>query len=96
MPIRVICIKKSNGDHDNPHTAIESLSWIEDGTNNSGTYSRVVMYDWINRGGKAYVQDTLGNKAYLTTALSPSNTQYVRTIADGTKTDNLLQLPECK
>ncbi len=96
MSIRITCIKKSNGYHQNPYTAIESLGWVEDGTNSTGNTDRITMYNWIEGGGVAYVSDSFGNKAYLMTAISASGTKYIKTIADETKTDNLLQLPECK
>lgn len=35
MAIRIICIKKANGDHENSYVAISHLGWIEDGTNKS-------------------------------------------------------------
>lgn len=97
MSVRITCIKKSGGYHENPYAAIESLGWIEDGTNSTGNSTRIVMHDWIkDKGGIAYVSDFLGNKAYLITAVSASGTKYVKTVADETKTDNLLQLPECR
>jgi len=97
LAIRITCIKKSGGYHQNPYAAIESLGWIEDGTNTTGNSDRITIYNWINEnGGIAYVTDYLGNKAYLITAISASGTKYVKTVADETKADNLLQLPECK
>ena len=97
MPIRITCIRKSAGYHQNPYTAIESLTWINETTNGTGVTNRLAMYDWIkDEGGVAYVTDKLGNKAYLTTGISASGTRYVKTVADETKTDNLLELPECR
>ena len=55
------------------------------------------MYDWIkDKKGVAYVTDRFNNKAYLITAISSISTKYVKTVADETKTDNLLQMPECR
>ena len=96
MSIRITCIKKSNGYHSNAYTAIESLGWIEDGTNNSGSMERVKMYEWVKNGGYAYVKDSSANVAKLIHAETSQGTKYVKTVADETKTDNLLQLPECK
>ena len=54
------------------------------------------MHDWIvNQGGQAYVEDSLGNTAYLQGAVSPAGNPFVRTVTDGKWTDNLLALPEC-
>jgi hypothetical protein len=96
MSIRITCIKKSNGYHLNPYTAIESLGWIEDGTGNTGNTDRVEIYEWVKKGGYAYVKDSKGNSAKLIHAETSTGTKYVKTVADETKTDNLLQLPECK
>lgn len=95
MARRITCIKKAGGNHENAYTAIESLGWTDDVSNLTGKTSRVDMYDWLKRGGTAYVKDGSGNRADLITAVSSKGTKYVKTVADETKTDNLLQLPEC-
>jgi hypothetical protein len=96
MAIRITCIKKDAGNHENPHVAISELGWTEDGTGNTGRWSRLKMYDWIkNQNGYAYVRDTLGNTVRVGTAESATGTKYVRTYRDGKWTDNLLALDEC-
>ncbi len=96
MSVRITCIKKNSGYHQNPYSAIESLGWVNESNNNTGRSDRLTIYNWIkDEGGVAYVTDYLGNKAYLITAVSASGTKYVKTVADETKTDNLLQLAEC-
>lgn len=95
MSIKIVCINKDNGNHENPHTAIRRLGWVEDGTGNTGYMTRIEMYDWVKGGGVAYVQDAYGNKAYLMTAITSRGTKYVKTIPDETKRDNLLYLSEC-
>ena len=96
MSVRITCIKKNNGDHENPFTAIEELGWINEDTKETGRVSRVDLYNWINNGGKAYVRDVFGNIAYLITEITGRGTKYVKTIADKTTADNLLKLIECK
>ncbi len=96
MSVRITCIKKDSGNHENPHVAISELGWIEDGTNQTGRSTRLAMYDWINSGGQAYVRDLRGDVAYLMTAISSLGTKYVKTRPDGTKADNLLTLGECQ
>jgi hypothetical protein len=96
MSIRITCIKKNGGYHGNPYTAIESLGWIADGTGNVGNTSRVDMYEWSKKGNYAFVKDSKGNSAKLIPAETTLGTKYVKTVADETKTDNLLYLPECK
>jgi hypothetical protein len=95
MAIRITCITKSDGYHENPFTAIQSLGWVDDTTGEIGNTDRIRMYDWIkDQKGVAYVLS--GNdKAYLTTAITDHGTKYVKTIADDTTRDNLLKLPEC-
>jgi hypothetical protein len=89
----ITCITKANGNHENPHTAIEKLGF----TDTSGRYTtpRLEMYTFLTNGGKAYVKDRSGNVAYVGTAVTNLGTKYVRTYADSTWTDNLLTLPEC-
>ena len=96
MSVRITCINKSNGYHQNPYTAIETLGWIEDGTNTTGRTERLVMFEWVLKGGIAYVLDARNNRANLIAATTALGTKYVKTVADETKSDNLLQLPECK
>lgn len=93
MAIRIVCINKDSGNHENRHTAISRLGWTEG--QKSGYMSRIEMYDWIQQGGRAYVQDAYGDVAYLMTAVTSRGTKYVKTVADETKADNLLSLKEC-
>lgn len=59
--------------------------------------TRLEMYTFVKeKGGEAYVKDAFGNKAFLLGAETPRGTKYVKTVADETKTDNLLTLPECR
>jgi len=96
MAVRIICINKENGYHDDPHVAIEYLGWTNEATGESGKSTRLVVYDWLkNKGGVAFVKDRFGNKAYLVPKVSRNGNPYVQTVADNTPTDNLLRLPEC-
>ena len=95
MSIKITCIKKDLGHHDNPHVAISTLGWINEQTSNTGKSTRMEIYDWLLTGGNAYVYDNIGNKAKLITAQSSNGTKYVKTESDNTTADNLLKLPEC-
>jgi len=95
MAVRITCITKDNGNHENPYLSITSLGWITEGNKTVSMSSRLQIYEFLLANGQAYVLDTFGNKAYLITAISAKGNKYVKTIADETKTDNLLQLPEC-
>jgi Protein of unknown function (DUF3892) len=96
MSIRITCIKKAAGNHENTHVAISELGWENESTNATGKSTREKMYDWVNDGNSAYVKDaSSGNKADLEAVKTASGTKYVRTKPDGTTKDNLLALPEC-
>lgn len=97
MSVRITCINKSGGYHDDPHNAIERVGWIEDGTGKTANSTRLEMYDWIKfQKGVAYVVDSKGNKAYVGTRENERGTKYLQTYADQVWTDNLLALPECR
>ena len=97
MAIRITCINKSGGYHQDPHHAIERLGWTNEENGKTGKSTRLEIYDWIKlRSGTAYVKDSAGNKAYVGTLEHANGTKYVQTFADKVWTDNLLSLPECR
>jgi hypothetical protein len=92
MSVRISCIEKDGGNHENPYVAISYLQWINENTSETGRTSRVDMYDFVvNKNGQAYVRDVYGNIGYLMGAISKRGNKYVKTVADETKTDNLLK-----
>lgn len=97
MSVKITCISKDSGNHENPYTAISNLGWINESTGKTGNSTRLEMYAFVeNENGAAYVKDPYdGSKAYLMTAVSASGTKYVKTIPNDTSADNLLKLPEC-
>jgi uncharacterized protein DUF3892 len=97
MAIRITCINKDGGNHENPHVAISYLGWVEDGTGKTDKSTRLQIYDWLKTGGgQAYVQDTYGNRAQVVPRETIFGTKYVQTVRDNTPTDNLLHLMECR
>lgn len=96
MTIRVVCINKSGGYHEDPHHAISRFGWVEDGSGQTGYSNREEMWAFVIKGGRAYVRDAWGNVAWIKALTSPSGTHYLQTEADGRLTDNLLYLDECK
>lgn len=96
MSVKITCISKEHGNHEDPHVAISDLGWIEDGSGKIGRTGRVQMHDWVKPGGRAYVKDAHGNTAYLMAKVSAWGNPFVQTVADGQPTDNLLYLPECR
>jgi len=96
MSIRITCISKDSGNHENSHTAIFSLGWINELDGTSGTSTRIQLYDWIkHQSGVAFVRDHAGSQAQVGVAVTERGTKYVRTYRDRVWTDNLLSLPEC-
>lgn len=95
MAVRITCIKKSNGQHENPYVAIESLGWTNEANGERNTSTREQMYAFVvDQKGEAYVIAG-GARARLVGQVSPRGTRYVKTVADSTDRDNLLKLPEC-
>ena len=96
MSVKIKCIKKDNGNHENSYVAITSMNWLNEADQKTGTSTRLEMYDFVKDGGDAYVKDTAGNKAKLVARITEKGTKYVKTVADDVKSDNLLKLGECK
>ena len=96
MAIRITCIRTAKGQHEIPLTGIESMSWIEDGTNLTGKSTRTQMYDLVRQGLHVYLRDIHGNVVNLSIAETPSGTPYLKTATDITNTDKLLKLPSCR
>ncbi len=96
MAVKITCITKDNGNHANPHQAITNFGWVNEETRASGTSTLATMIDFIERqGGVAYTRDAHNRVAYLTVRISSLGHKYLKTIADGVESDNLLSLPEC-
>jgi hypothetical protein len=95
MAVRIRCINKANGEHENPYIAIQYLGWLNEQSGATGKSSREEIYDFVvNKGGTAYVSAG-GARADLIGLVSPRGTRYVKTRADQTERDNLLKLGEC-
>jgi hypothetical protein len=95
MAVRITCINKDAGNHENPYVAIQRFGWTNEQTGKSGRSTRDEMYDWVvNKKGEAYVTAG-GARARLIGQVSPRGTRFLKTVADGTDRDNLLKLPEC-
>jgi len=96
MAVRITCISKDGGNHQNPHEGITNYGWVNEQTRASGNSTRAQMIDFFERqGGAAYVKDRNGNVASVGVYPTAWGTKYLRTHADGKWTDNLLALQEC-
>lgn len=96
MSLRITCINKDNGNHENPYTAITHLGWVNESNGHSARWTRLEMYQFVKDQGEAYVKDNYGNKGRLIACETEEGTEYVKTAADGVESDNLLLLPECE
>jgi len=95
MSVRITCINKSGGYHENPHEAISTFGWTDEQTGQSGRSDREQMWTWVTNGGEAYVRDAYGNGVGVLAKTNGRGTHYLQTEANGKLTDNLLKLPEC-
>jgi hypothetical protein len=93
--IRITCINKDGGHHDDPHEAITTLGWINEQNGQTGRSSKNEMITWLERGGKAFTRDAFNRTAALVVCTSRFGNKYVKTVADGFLSDNLLKLSEC-
>jgi hypothetical protein len=97
MAIRITCINKAGGAHNDPHCAIFHLGWLNEASGNTGRSSRLEIYEWLkkDKANQAYVRDSKGDTAYVYPRENANGTKFVQTYSDGIWKDNLLALPEC-
>lgn len=93
--VKIRCINKSEGYHENPNEAISHYGWINESSGESGRTDRLTMVDWVRKGNQAYVVNGSGQKVYCYIKKSVHGTEFLQTQADGVDTNNLLELPEC-
>jgi hypothetical protein len=77
------------------HQHIVHLWWKNTANGTSGDNSRAELVTWIeDKGGKAYTEDSRGNRADVAVRTPTHGAKYLQTHADGVWTNNLLALPE--
>ena len=92
MEIEIIAIRKDNGNHLNPHEAIQMYRWRS--TSEIGETGRIDMVKWLNKPeNEAYVS-TGFRKVYCVIKRSVNGNYFLQTQSDGVDTNNLLSLPE--
>ena len=98
MTIRIVCINKDNGNHDNPHEAISRFGYVSSSNPSIAPRRfvyRSVLVKWLNDGNQAYVTD--GRLvAYCYVRINKYGTAFVQTKSDDDWNNNLLQLEECR
>jgi hypothetical protein len=97
MSIRITCISKAAGDHENPYVAISKFGWVNLlNPTEKRSSTRMEMYDIVAKGGLAYVYYRTGTiRSKLEAVTSPRGTKYVRSVPNFTVKNNLLELDEC-
>ncbi|PZS28024.1 MAG: DUF3892 domain-containing protein [Pseudonocardiales bacterium] len=72
---------------------ITHLKAVDDLDRKEYTGTRAEWVSWIENGNTGYTRDRFGNTAKVEVVTPASGPKYLRTVADGTTTDNLLALP---
>lgn len=99
IEIKITGIRKDNGNHDNPHEAVEAYRWVQPGAGRGDITSRRTVVGWLDNGYNgekvhAYVEQTLP-RAYCDVKQSLYGTRFLQTRSDAVQGNNLLSLPEC-
>lgn len=95
MTVKIVCINKSDGYHENPHEAISHYGWKNESSDETGISDRQSMVNWMKQGNYAYVVDQYGQKVYCQVRVSVNGTEFLQTESDNKLTNNLLSLIEC-
>jgi hypothetical protein len=91
MAIKITDIRLEGGTG---HEHIVHLWWTNPATGQNDNGTRASVVSWIeDKNGKAYTEDSQGNRADVKVVTPKSGEKYLRTFADGLWTDNLLALP---
>lgn len=94
MAVRIIAIRKSGGNHYDPHEAVSHYKWLDENTQESKIADRPSMVKWVEGGGQAYTRSAEGTvNCFVNT--SGAGTKFLQTNADSRSSNNLLNLPEC-
>jgi Protein of unknown function (DUF3892) len=92
VEVRVQCINKT-ARYD-PHQRIRAIGGVNpDGTRWKLTEDQAIL--GIKQGRWSFYVRVGNDRANLDVAISQWGTEYLRTVPDGVRPDNLLSLPEC-
>lgn len=99
IEIEITGIRKDNGNHDNPHEAVEYYRWIRHSNGAKDITKRETVVGWLNNGlngtqVSAYVH-RVNPRTNCFVNVSARGTRFLQTNADATQDNNLLKLPEC-
>lgn len=75
------------------HESISDYLWIDSANSTTNWASKAAMVDWVRQNpNKAWVHGSAGS-AWVIAVDSSTSEPYLRTMADGVLSDNLLSLP---
>ena len=95
MAVRIVAIRKANGNHYSPYEAVSHYSWLNESDGKTGISDRQTMVDWVqNKHGIAYVRSNEGHADCFVNQ-SAGGAKFLQTNADSRSSNNLLNLPEC-
>jgi len=91
--VRIVAIRKDNGNHYNPNEAISHYQW--ESATQTKTSTREEMLRYMDGGNDTYVQNSGTQKAYCFVNKSERGTRFLQTHPDADPRNNLLNLPPC-
>lgn len=94
MSVRIIAIRKSGGNHYDPHESVSHYKWFNEQTRETNIADRLSMVKWVEDGGRAYVTGVEGVAECFVNQGALGN-KFLQTNADSRASNNLLNLPEC-
>ncbi len=97
MVIKITCISKERGEHENPYLSISRFGWVDEFVPYKiVNRSMDEMYDMIMNGISAFVYERNSFVRYnLGCVVCSKGVKYVKTQPKGSKRDRLLELDEC-
>lgn len=89
MVIQITSVRMEGGEG---HPYITAVNWSNPREGQTGTYTMAELVDLIeNQDGSAYITD--GSRTSWMGIIETPTTKYVRAVADGAWTDDLLYIP---
>jgi len=90
VAIRITATRLTGGVQ---HEHISHLWWVNPANNNAGSSTRAAIVDWVEAGGRAFVQEARTPRSVVAIVTPERGSKYLRTHADGVWNNNLLSLP---
>ena len=91
MARRFTHVRLSSGGHRVEH--ITHLKAVDDLDGKDYEGARAAWVGWVEEGNTGYTRDRYGNSAKVEVVAPGTGPKYLRTVGDGTTSDNLLSLP---